>query len=412
MTKPFPLMLALRFLRGSKTEKNISFMITLCFISIFIGSAALTLVALIMSGFEHATQAKLQSIHADVIMHSSKPLDSIKIGNALDQYFANSITAWAPSSSSQVLIQTQTNATDNSNHQLVLINAIDPLRQPQVSALGSMLVSPRTPTSWSELLAPNGLFIGQALAKQLSLNVGDTCNLYIPANINMQKKSITLDSSNAFIAGIFKTGIEDLDDQVIYCSLDFFSELFDTGITQINIKLSPDAHEKSVISELTRYFGIQTVSWKDLYPALMSALTLEKYVMFIILSLMTLVASINSISLLCMFINHKRSEIAILKAMGASDTFITSVFILVGMIITLSASLAGMLTALGIGYLLQKYPIPLPDAYYITSIPVHFDWFSIGAVMLVIITLSFLASWFPARRTKDIAIAQTLKTGT
>src|SRR5207302_1389175 len=148
----------------------------------------------------------------------------------------------------------------------------------------------------------------------------------------------------------------------------------------------------------------------DLYPALISALKLEKYALILILLLITMVASMNIIALLFMQITQKRPDIAILYAMGMRPKQIVSIFMLMGMLIASIASASGIFLAWIASLLLERYPfIELPDVYYVTHLPANMDWSLAITVFITIMLLNFMATWYTARRTQHIKIADVLR---
>lgn len=414
---PISLLLALRFLSGAHKEKNISVMIKVCFLSILISTFALTLIVSVMKGFEKATHDKLQGIHSDLIMRAhGQPIDFDKLKNVIDKEFNNSIIAIAPSSIAQVIIQPGDKKSDNNKKEsnsetnLVMLQAIDPELEPKVSALKDMLVEKYENTNnWSILLKNNNIFVGYSLAQNLFLKINDNIDLLFPDD-EIYNNKVTLNNKQAKIAAIFKTGINEFDEHVIFCSLSFFNQIFDSGITQISLKLKDISKEKEIIKILKARFSMEVYSWKDLYPAIVSALMLEKYAMFFILALVTLVASMNIISLLFMYVTQKRGEIAILKSMGVSDNSIISIFILLALSISLLACLSGIILAAIVSVILNKYPfIKLPDVYYVTHLPAHMDWQLVFIILIVVLLLSFFSTIIPAFKVKQINIAQVLK---
>ncbi|BDC34490.1 ABC transporter permease [Candidatus Dependentiae bacterium Noda2021] len=355
-------LMAQRYLLGIKQEKNISTMIKICFWALFIGSFALALVLSIMQGFERATHEKLRGIHAPIAMHAGgQSLDSAAVGSILDKEFKE-VSAWSPSAIKQIIIQ---NAEPGQTSHVVLLRGIDPQMEESVSNIATTFRKPLD--DWKKSLGANMIAIGHKLAKDLGVEVGNTVTMLYSPEDSYDTKKINLESMQATIGGIFNTGIEEMDNGLALSNLTLFSTLFpEEGITQISIKPASHHHEKELIHNLKERFESLTVySWKDLYPALVSALKLEKYAMFFVLSLMILVASMNIISLLFMQITQKRGDIAILKAMGASTEQIRSIFLLFGMLISFLASVMGLLGAFIIGYLV-KYYIHIPYLIPIT----------------------------------------------
>lgn len=409
--KPMPLnlLLALRFLKSSKDETTISVMIKMCFTSILVSTFALTLVFAIMNGYEKATHEKLKGIHADVIITAQgKAIDFGKLQSVLSTEFSSLIDATSPVALSQVIIQSESDKGST----LCVLKGIDPVLEPQVSALKTMMKATISANAqWSELLQGNTIFMGETLAKHLNVQVGDTISLLYGDDILNDK--VSLHREHARIVGLFKTGINEFDEYVLITSLDFFHELFNHGISQVNVKLKIPEQETEALSLLKKRFPLDIVSWKDLYSALVSALALEKYAMFIILSLVTLIASMNIVSLLFMFVSQKQSEIALLKSMGIAESSLMSIFVILGMCITLTASVCGIIVALGATWFLNHYPlIQLPDIYYISHLPAYVELKTIAAILGITALLSFFAALLPAYKIKRVNIAHVLKSGT
>ncbi|MCX5922043.1 MAG: FtsX-like permease family protein [Candidatus Dependentiae bacterium] len=406
---PLTLLLAWRYALGSQHEKNIASMVKVCFLGILIGSFSLALVIAVMNGFEKVTHEKMQSIHAQIIMRShGHNLDYEKVSHVLRNEFPE-VAFFSPTSYQQVIIQ-PTDSDDITN--LIALKSIDPAQESLVTTFDKKIIaSASKDLSLKGTITDDTILIGQTLAKNLNLSSGDTINILFPDNEKTKSRKITLAISQATVGGIFTTGIDEFDAGLALCNHDFFNTLFpNDGVTQINIKLKPDAHEQVVITRLKERFQLEVYSWQCLYPALVAALKLEKYAMFLILALITLVASMNIISLLFMQITQKRGDIAILKAMGLSDGTISRIFLLMGMGITCCATLLGLALATLASWVLETYPfITLPDAYYVTHLPSKMEWHLLLIVFIVIMCLSFIATLFPAYRTRSINIAQILR---
>jgi len=400
-------MLALRFLR-THASASLSFMIKICCISIALGTGALTLIAAIMTGLEKATHTKLQNIHADLCISTpdQQPLDYAKITQVLSTELKHTVAAFSSASYAELLVKhSQTGVT-----QPAVIKGIDPVQETQVSTIASLVQDTRTP--WSMLLDKDTIIMGTTLAEHLGVHTGDTVVLLIPDPESASTK-VTLSSNPVTLAGLFKTGIYEFDERIMYCSRELFNQIFHEGITHINIKLTPQAQarEQQTLQLLKQRFSSLTVSsWKELYPAIVAALTLEKYVMLFVFTLVTLIASMNIIALLSLYITHKQKEIAILKAMGMPNQTINTVFILLGMGITLGATLVGIIGAALASWILNTYPfITLPDVYYVTHLPADLSMPVILCVLGASSLLSFITCLFAVRTTHSIAPAVLLK---
>ena len=403
------LMIAWRYLIGTKHEKNISTMVLICFLGILIGSFALALVAAVMNGFEKVTHEKMQSIHAQIIAHAdNQPLNFKKIKDVLQKEF-QTIKSIAPSTTKQIIAQ----ADEKEGYNLVSLTGVDPHAAQDVSNINSKIKTSISPQrSIASILQKKTVLIGDLLAKNMKVSIGDEIHLFFSSDEKIKRKKIRLDQEPVIVGGTFKTGIDEFDNGLIICSLDLIQKMFpDIGITQIGIKLKDNANEKKTIARLKkRLKHLDVFSWKELYPALVEALQLEKYAMFLILALIILVASMSIISLLFMQINQKRADIAILRAMGMPSKHISQVFLYVGMSIAIIGSTVGLALATLAGWFLEKYPlIKLPDVYYVTHLPCKMDFSIIVAVFIVVLALSFLSTWIPTRRIRSIYISHVLR---
>lgn len=384
-------------------------MALICFIGIFIGSFSLALITAIMNGFQVEVHGKMQGIHAQVIIRGyGESLNPETLNPVLHNEFPE-IQAFSPSSTRYTLVQTK---EWDSAPIVAMVKGIDPIIEPLVSIIDKKIVTLNThTTTFEEIFSENQVLIGKKLAKELGITVGDSIELLFTSDEQPGRRKITFDTNDAIVGGIFDTGIEEFDSGLIFVSFDFLQKLFpDIGIEQVNVKLQQNVDESVVVEKLQQRLDLEVYSWKDLYPALVSALKLEKYVTFFILALITLVASMNIISLMFMQIMQKRPDIAILKTLGMSNTSIMGIFLGMGMILSMIASLVGLGLSVLASLLLQYYPfIELPDVYYVSHLPVRMEWQILITVFVVVMLLSFFATWVPARKIKYINIAEVLR---
>lgn len=402
-------LIAWRYLRKSH-EKNISFMIALCFFGIFMGTFALALVTCIMNGFEKVTQKKLQGIHSQLIMRSShnQSLDIQKIYPVLEKEFFQ-IKSYSPTNFKQLLLH---NKSTNSVSNALVMKIIDPLLEPQVSTIQNYIVkSNNEPQLLANVLDKNSIIIGNKLAQELDLKIGDSVELLLISQQEITGKKISFTSYTVFISALFCTGIEEFDNGLLLGSFELAKKVFsESDTTQINIQLKANVSENEVIQKLQTRFGLQVFSWKELYPALVSALKLEKYAMFFILALITLIASLNIISLITLNIIQKKSDIAIYHAMGMHRNSIIAIFMFISMVISIIASVLGLLSAYGIGLLLEKYPfITLPDSYYVSHLPITMELPIFIITFLLVVIITFIASLISCRNIKSIHVAHILR---
>jgi lipoprotein-releasing system permease protein len=399
-------MIAWRYLTRSAHEGTISSMVLISFCGIFIGSFSLALIAAIMHGFDIETQRTLQGIHAQAIINArGDALNVDALSPVLEHEFSSVVAAFTPTSLAHGLLQEDTENPEPPA--IILIRAIDPEREPLVSSLSSLT----KPTGSMADVTQNGIIIGAKLAAERSLQLGDIVQIYHAEDSTPKRNKVTFNTHEAYIAGFLHTGIDECDSGMILCSFDFFNTLFpDVGVQEIHLRFSDAISTDTALRALKKRLSLNIYSWQELYPALVSALLLEKYVSCLVLALITLVASMNIIALIFMKITAKRTDIAILKALGLSHTSITTIFLLFGMAIALSAALCGLLGASITSWLLDHYQlITLPDVYYVTYVPSHMSWPIPVGVLLLVTMVSFCACWIPARKTRTLSVAQTLR---
>jgi lipoprotein-releasing system permease protein len=417
----FVLLLTWRYLFGRKEERSISTMILICFASILIGTFSLALVTVIMNGFEKATQERLRGLHAPIMIENNKDgfLNVEAINSVIQKEFPE-IKAISPTNEQQIIIQDPDSGAVST---VVLLKGIDPVFEQKMETLNQKFVAtldmPNFDTASEEqklvdlsrIIVNDHVVIGYKLANMLNLVPGNKITLLSPQEQKSQSRHISLTKHTATVGGIIKVGIDEIDNGLVLCSLDFLQTIFpSSGVSKINVLPYNIDNLNPLITRLKERFGLSIYTWQELYPALVAALLLEKYAMFFILTLITLVASMNIISLLFMYITNKRGDIAILYAMGMRHRDVKYVFIGIGMGISCIASILGLLFAFGAGYILEHYPfISLPDSYYVSYLPAHMEPHLFIVVFIVVMILTGIATWLPARKTGHINIAEVLR---
>jgi lipoprotein-releasing system permease protein len=421
------LWLAWRYLFSRKKDKNISFMIKICFLGIFIGTFALMLTLIITNGFEKVIHEKMQGITSQAVIYApGRKLDDKSIKSVLKNEFGKYVQTASSNSTRQVII-------DRDGRQTVLfLKGVEPETEALVSSISKKIIFPVNQEQiFSRDLKENHIFIGYKTAEQYKLTIGDQIKILVPEPGS--KRKIYLNKKKVIIKGIFKIGLDGYDSNFAYCNLEFLKSIFKekkepSGADQISLKFTKppklslwrkiiklfsfeESHENKILKKLKkRLMGLAVSSWKELYPALVSSLKLEKYVMFCVLALITLVACMNMISLLFMQIQQKRRDIAIFKTMGMGHRQIKRLFLLIGLSITFFASIIGLSLAALAGYFLERYPfIPIPDVYYISYLPARMDPEIFVVVFASTMLIGFLATWIPARQTKNINIVDVLR---
>lgn len=397
--------LAWRYLTQKNQNNRIKIMLTVCFSGIFIGSFSLSLVLAVMNGFQEATYKALKNINAELEIHAyGEELAVPEINTVLKQEFPD-IIAQSPYDIQQALVFTPHDASPTA---LIMLKAIDPHSESSVSDIEKKIIYPHNISL--ETILDDKVIIGKELAHMLSVHVGDRITIYFT---NQQTKShtITLDHKNITIGGIFFTGIDEFDTNLIMCTFSTLLSLFPhAGPTHISLAVKPTTSIEDLKKTLKERLKLEVISWKDRYPAIVAALQLEKYVMFFILVLITLVASTNIIALISMHIASKRTDIAILQAMGIPVSIIKRIFIYFGLILTTMATITGIICASIMSTFIDAYPcITLPDSYYVTTLPSKMSFDIAVLVFCVVLLVTCCALAIAIRMIHAIHITHVLR---
>ncbi len=247
-----------------------------------------------------------------------------------------------------------------------------------------------------------GIIVGRELANNLHLVVGEQVTVVSPFG------SIgplgPMPKTKAFrIAGIFYSGMYEYDTKYAYVLIPVAQRFFNhqnNAITSIEVRVADVDRSDAVtarVAELARSRHLRVRDWKDLNQNLFRALKLEKLMIFLLLTVAIIVASFSIVATLLLLVTEKGREIAVLKAMGASDGFIMRVFIAVGALIGVVGALLGTTGALVTCLVAQRVGIPLdPEVYYIERLPVTIAPADYALVFVTSVAICLLAATFPA----------------
>ena len=267
----------------------------------------------------------------------------------------------------------------------------------------------------------NKVFIGTELAYNLNLNKGDKISLMSSAFVATPLGSLPKQESFK-IEGIFNTGFLEFDQNIIFLNIEDALSIFDKEekdqSIEIYLKDPLKANNlKKKIKKINPNFFIYT--WSDLNKSFFSALKVERNVMFIILTLIVIVAAFNIISGLTILIKNKTKEIAILKTLGLSNTSIKKSFFLTGFSIGFFATISGIILGTIFSHNIEKIRIILSsvfnleifpaDIYFLEKLPSEISFFSIFIIFILSLTVSAIASYLPAMTISKMKTFRALK---
>jgi lipoprotein-releasing system permease protein len=282
----------------------------------------------------------------------------------------------------------------------VFLRGIDPESERKATDIGRFMKEGSL-TGLSSKDGTPGIIIGKELASSIGAFQGDVITVLSPVG-KIGPLGMLPKVRQFRVVGIFEVGMFEYDANLVLTHLAAAQEFFDMPdeVTGIQLRLA-DIYQAPLVGERIQKqlgFPFYAKDWMQMNKNLFSALKLEKFAMFIILILIILVASFNIVSTLIMNVIEKRREIAILKTMGATDKGIMSIFMLQGLLIGLLGTVIGITGGYLLCYVLNTYEIiKLPaDVYYLSHLPVKTKLSDFIAVSLSAVSISFLATIYPA----------------
>ncbi len=409
----FEIKIGLRYLKAKQKNSFVSFISIISIIGIALGVAALITVLSVMNGFQRDIRAKIIGIssHMQITDASGILQNWQEIGEKTK--INSQIINYAPYVDGNALINFEGNVNG------VLVRGIIPKYEMGVNNIANTIVK----GSYNSL-APSSfkVLVGVELAKQLGVGVGDKITIITPdgqstpAGIIPRLKQFT-------ISGIFNTHMYQYDSSMVYINLNDAQILFkmNNGVSGLRLKVKDLSRTVKNKEELEKVLptNIMINDWIDQHQDYFAAVEMEKKMMSIILTLIVAVAAFNLVSTLVMTVNEKKSDIAILRTMGASKKNIMNIFIiqggLAGIIGTITGTVLGIILANYIGRILhfiEKFThskIINGTVYNIDYLPSHIVFSDVAIIFLVSISLSFLATLYPSRSAAKIDPAEALR---
>jgi len=408
---PYEIFVGLRYLRAKRRNRTISLNTVVSIAGITLGVAALIGTVGIMTGFKEDIQAKILGTTAHIIVQD-RMKDSMSEYDPVAKQVATvpGVVAATPFVLKQVLLTTQTGV------QGIVIRGIDPRREGMVTELAKNLSTGQLedlnrpvkvkqppaddPTGPAVETEKPAIILGKELALRLGVFVGDTVNVVSPPAGPISAIGMVPKIRTFALVALFQSGMYEYDSSLAYIDLAEAQKFFNMGqtVTGVEIKVADvfRAAETARSVEQSLGFVYGARDWMQMNRNLFSALKLEKTMMFLLLVLITIVASFNIVSTLTMIVTEKQKEIAILKAMGATRKSIRRIFMLNGLIIGLSGTAIGIPLGYTFLWLIQTFWTLDPSVYYISRIPVHVQAMDVFLVAGSAIVISFAATVYPS----------------
>jgi lipoprotein-releasing system permease protein len=420
---PYEIFVGLRYLRAKRRNRTISLNTFVSIAGITLGVAALIGTVGIMTGFKEDIQGKILGTTAHIIVQ-----ERIKENMADYDPIAEKITAVPSVVAATPFVLRQVLLTTPSGVQGIVLRGIDPLREAHVTELAKNISAGQLsdlllpvkvkqapvddPQGEPQMVEKPGMILGKELALRLGVYVGDTVNVVSPVGPISAMGMVPKIRSFAIVA-LFHSGMYEYDSSLAYIDLAEAQKFFNMGqtVSGIEVKVTDVFRANEIARDIEHELGFThgARDWMQMNRNLFSALKLEKTMMFLLLVLITIVASFNIVSTLTMIVTEKQKEIAILKAMGATKRSIRRIFMLNGLIIGFSGTAIGIPLGYAFLWLIQTFWTFDPTVYYISKIPVHVLAEDVMLVAGSAILISFAATVYPATQAAKLEPVSALR---
>jgi lipoprotein-releasing system permease protein len=409
---PFEWMLSLRYLRARRKEGFISVIAGFSFLGIMLGVATLIIVMAVMNGFRQELLDKILGLNGHLLIQPiESPLTDWE-GVADRVSKVDGIRLAAPIVEGQALASSPFNASG------VLVRGI---RGADLAKLGSIARNIKQGTL-DGFDQGQGIAVGSRLAEQLSVHAGDNLTLVAPRG-SVTPFGTTPRLKAYKIAAVFEIGMSEYDAAFLFMPLAeaqaYFSRSGD--VTAIEVYTDDPDHVDRFRKPVTEAAArpIYMIDWRQRNATFFNALEVERNVMFLILTLIVLVAALNIVSGLIMLVKDKGSDIAILRTMGATQGAIMRIFLItgssIGIIGTLAGFLLGTVVCLNIDAIrrflswLTHTDLFSPELYFLSKLPADMDVKETTAVVLMALGLSLLATLYPSWRAARLDPVEALR---
>ncbi len=414
MFNAFERKIAARYLRARRGERFVSVIAIFSLVGIALGVATLIIVMSVMNGFRQELLSQILGLNGDIGVYAAgQPLtDYDTVSNQIKHI--PGVTGAFPIVQGEVLMSGPQGGAVGG-----IARGITPQGLAQLPTVSNHVVA----GNLNDLSQDGTIAIGGGLASQFNVGVGSSIQLILPQG----KATIigTIPSIESFkVVAIFETGMQQYDSSFVFIPLAAAQVFFQqpNAATQIQVYVADPDHDdaiKQAIRNNVTSTPINIQDWRQDNDSFLAAVTVEGNVMFLILTLIILVAAFNVISSLIMMVKDKARDIAILRTMGASSGAILRIFLMCGASVGVLGTLIGF--ALGtvfcayidnIRQFIQKLtgtPLFDPTVYYLEQLPAKLDWHQVTEVILMSFALSLLATLYPSWRAARIDPIEALR---
>jgi lipoprotein-releasing system permease protein len=402
-----------RYLRARRTQGFISLISILSTAGVTVGVMALIVVIAVMTGAQAEFRSRILGVDAHAIV--------MRYGGDIADYrgLIDQIKREKGVVSARPFIYTQSMLRSAAGSSGAVLKGVDPPSKTEaaIDGIGEALRKLyATRQGGSDAQGGMPIVLGKELGRKLGVTEGDT--VYVISFRGMVSPIGHVPTMTRFrVVGFFASGMYQFDEAYAFIRLTDAQRIMKMGdaVSGIEIRVKDIYQADKIAARIKEKLGFPywTKDWMQMNANLFFALKLEKTAMFVILTLIVLVAAFNIASTLIMMVMKKTKDIAILKAMGATDGSIMRIFVIKGMVIGGFGTLLGVFLGIAICYVLKHYPfIKLPgNIYYFTTLPVQLQFFDVLTIALAAMGICFLATLYPAKQAARLNPVDAIRYG-
>lgn len=403
----FELFVALRYLFARRKQAFISLISLISMIGVCVGVMALVIALALMTGLQGELRDRILSSQAHIYVWKTGGIDDyLPEVEKLRQ--VPGVVGAAPTIFGKALV------TAGDSQAFISVKAIDPALEPSVTAIKDAMKDGSLDALANEREdEPPAILIGQDLASQLGVKVGDLVTLITPQG-TLSPMGMLPRTRRARVGGIYMLGLYEFDSSYGFVSLPFGERL--TGMDRvelIQLRVTDIYNAPRIADDIPKRLGTGYVAqdWSDLNQSLFSALGIEKMAISITIGLIVIVAALNIVASLILLVMEKSRDIAILKTMGTAPRRVMTIFMLQGLIIGVTGTLVGGLGGLALCHVLDTYRlIKIPaDVYQVAYVPFVVLPRDFIIVIVSAVVICFVATIYPSRQASRLDPVQALR---